>query len=56
MFDLKPCPFCGSEDVIIMCLSVAGQLGIDIDDAVKRKMEINKRRPWKYGKEDACNT
>lgn len=35
-------------DVIIMSLSVAGKLGIDIDAAVKRKMEINKRRPWKH--------
>ena len=40
-------------DVIIMCLSVAGKLGIDIDAAMKRKMEINKGRPWKHGKEDA---
>ena len=38
-------------DVIIMCLSVAGKLGIDIDAAVRRKMEINKARPWKHGKE-----
>ena len=38
-------------DVIIMCLSVAGKLGIDIDVAVKLKMEINKGRPWKHGKE-----
>ena len=38
-------------DVIIMSLSVAGKLGIDIDGAVKRKMEINKGRPWKHGKE-----
>lgn len=35
-------------DVIIMSLSVAGKLGIDIDAAVKRKMEINKHRPWKH--------
>ena len=35
-------------DVIIMSLSVAGKLGIDIDAAVRRKMEINKRRPWKH--------
>lgn len=39
-------------DVIIMCLSVAGKLGIDIDAAVRRKMEINKARPWKHGKDD----
>lgn len=39
-------------DVIIASLSVAGKLGIDIDAAVKRKMEINKGRPWKHGKEE----
>lgn len=39
------------SDVIIMCLSVAGKLGIDIDAAVRRKMEINRARPWKHGKE-----
>lgn len=39
-------------DVIIMCLSVAGKLGIDIDAAVRRKMEINKGRPWKHGNEE----
>ena len=38
-------------DVIIAALSVAGKLGIDIDAAVRRKMEINKARPWKHGKE-----
>ena len=37
-------------DVIIVCMSVAGKLGIDIDAAVRRKMEINKARPWKHGK------
>lgn len=39
-------------DVIIMCLSVAGKLCIDIDAAVRRKMEINRARPWKHGKEE----
>lgn len=43
-------------DVVIAAMSVAGYLGIDIDAAVKRKMEINKGRPWKHGKEPACNT
>ena len=43
-------------DVIIMSLSVAGKLGIDIDAAVRRKMEINRARPWKHGKETECNT
>ena len=38
-------------DVIIMSLSVAGKLGIDIDAAVRRKMAVNKERPWKHGKE-----
>lgn len=45
--------FCDElADVIIMCLSVAGRLEIDIDAAVKHKMEINKGRPWKHGKEE----
>ena len=39
-------------DVIITSLSVSGKLGIDIDAAVRRKMEINKARPWKHGKEE----
>ena len=39
-------------DVIIASLSVAGKLGIDIDAAVRRKMEINKGRPWKHEKEE----
>ena len=39
-------------DVIIASLSVAGKLGIDIDAAVRRKMEINRSRPWKHGKEE----
>ena len=38
-------------DVIIMSMSVAGKLGIDIDAAIRRKMEINKGRAWKHGKE-----
>ena len=32
-------------NAIISSLSVAGKLGIDIDAAVRRKMEINKSRP-----------
>ena len=39
-------------DVIIASLSVAGKLGIDIDAAVRRKMEINKARLWKHGKDE----
>ena len=45
--------FCDElADAIIMSLSVAGYIGIDIDAAVRRKMEINKGRPWKHGKDD----
>ena len=45
--------FCDElADAIIMSLSVAGKLGIDIDAAVRRKMEINKARPWKHGEEE----
>ena len=39
-------------DVIITALSVAGNLGIDIDAAVRGKMEINRVRPWKHGKDE----
>lgn len=35
-------------DIIILCLSVAGHLGIDIDKAVRDKVEFNKTRPWKH--------
>ena len=38
-------------DVIIMSMSIAGKLGIDIDAAIRRKMEINRGRPWKHGRE-----
>lgn len=37
-------------DVIITALSVAGYLGIDIDKAVREKMEINRGREWRHGK------
>lgn len=37
-------------DVIIMALSAAGYLGIDIDKAVQEKMEINRGREWRHGK------
>ena len=37
-------------DVIIMALSVAGYLGIDIEKAVQAKMEINRGREWRRGK------
>lgn len=35
-------------DVIIMALSVAGHLDIDIHEAVMRKMAINVRRPYRH--------
>ena len=37
-------------DVIITALSAAGYLGIDIDKAVREKMEINLGREWRHGK------
>lgn len=36
-------------DVIITALSAAGYLGIDIDKAVRAKMEINRGREWRHG-------
>ena len=56
MYGAAECDDCDAmieelADTIIMCLSAAGYLGIDIDAAVKKKMEINKARPWKHGKE-----
>lgn len=43
-------------DIIILCLSVAGHLGIDVDAAVRGKIEFNKTRPWKHGKEQREDT
>ena len=37
-------------DVIITALSATGYLGIDIDKAVRQKMEINRGREWRHGK------
>lgn len=50
----SPCSNYAEElaDVIIASMSVAGKLGIDIDAAVRRKLEINKARPWKHGKKN----
>ena len=39
-------------DIVIACFSLAGKRGIDIDAVMRRKMEINKQRPWKHGKEE----
>lgn len=38
-------------DIIIISMSIAGLHCIDIDAAIRRKMEINKGRAWKHGKE-----
>ena len=37
-------------DVVIMTLSAAAYLGIDIGSEVKRKMQINQGRPYRHGK------
>lgn len=35
-------------DIIITALSVSGHLGIDIDAAMRQKVDINKKRPYKH--------
>jgi NTP pyrophosphatase (non-canonical NTP hydrolase) len=35
-------------DVVISSLSLAGKQEVDIDAAVRGKMEINKERPWRH--------
>lgn len=40
-------------DVFIALLSTAEELGINLGSEVVRKMEINRERPWKHGKEGA---
>lgn len=39
-----------AADVTIMTGDVCGYLNMDWDGAIRRKMEINKGRPWKHGK------
>lgn len=39
-------------DVVIMAMSVAGHLGIDIEQEVQRKMDYNRRRPWRHGSDE----
>ena len=38
-----------AADVTIIAGDVCGYLGVDWDAAIRRKMEINKGRPWKHG-------
>lgn len=38
-------------DVVIMTLSAAAYLGVDIGAEVQRKMIINQGRPYRHGKE-----
>lgn len=37
-------------DVVIMCMSAAGHMGIDLADAIERKIAKNHTRPYKHGK------
>jgi NTP pyrophosphatase (non-canonical NTP hydrolase) len=37
-------------DVIIRICDTCGQYGIDLDRAIRLKMEYNKTRPYKHGK------
>lgn len=37
-------------DVVIMCMSAAGHMGIDLAAEVKRKMTINHSRPYKHNR------
>jgi len=38
-------------DVAIRLGDLAGGLNIDLEAEIKKKMEINKNRPYKHGKE-----
>lgn len=37
-------------DTFIRLCDICGSLGIDIEDAIQCKMQINKKRPYKHGK------
>ena len=37
-------------DTVIRIADLCGALGIDLDEAIKRKMEYNISRPYKHGK------
>lgn len=38
-------------DVIIRCMDMADYYGIDLESAIIEKMEFNKTRPYKHGKQ-----
>ena len=40
-------------DLVIRALHMAGQLGIDLEAEISRKMEINWRRPYRHGHKKA---
>lgn len=37
-------------DIVIRVADLAGGLGIDLEEEIKKKMEKNKNRPYKHGK------
>lgn len=37
-------------DLMIRVLDICGSVGIDIDEEITNKMEINRKRPYKHGK------
>lgn len=37
-------------DTFIRLLDITGTLGIDIEDAISKKMTVNTNRPWRHGK------
>lgn len=46
----KPCGIPTElADVLIRIFDMCGHYGIDLDEAVRIKMEYNKLRPWKHG-------
>lgn len=38
-------------DIVIRCLDMADYFGIDLEAAIREKVEFNKTRPYKHGKE-----
>lgn len=37
-------------DVCIRIFDLCGSMGIDLNSAIEKKMEINRKRPYKHGK------